>query len=238
MEDGMVRISFEVSKINYEKCFENLIPQLTEEFRSSKDPKELDKLIIKLGDDIVPVTVKLLSFLDTDTRDQIIVWLLEKQQEMIVTSANKALHDMLGGDAVVLGTVYAQDRPGPKITLHAAKVKTDSKQLIDSPALTGITGGLAKLVFMMSEPETIEKEAIKILSSDYVKTKLISTLSDSLHKAGLDITLSDVVIREDSGKGEIPRMTDPEKDEGLLPDAIEDNIIDAIVAWLKQTLLV
>ena len=78
----------------------------------------------------------------------------------------------------------------------------------------------------------------KLLSSDYVKSKLISALSDSLNKAGLDITLSDVVVSADNGEGKIPRITDPDKDEGLLPNAIEDKIIDALVAWLKQTLLV
>lgn len=65
------------------------------------------------------------------------------------------------------------------IMWHAGKVKTDSKKLAESPALTGISGGLAKL-------------ALKI--------------------------------------------TDPEKDEGLLPDAIEDKIIDALAAWLKGSL--
>jgi hypothetical protein len=39
---------------------------------------------------------------------------------------------------------------------------------------------------------------------------------------------------EDSGEENIPRMKDPEKDEGLLPDVIEDKIIDAIAAWLKR----
>ena len=40
---------------------------------------------------------------------------------------NKALQDMLGGDAVVIGTLYALDRPGTKISLYAGKVKTDSE---------------------------------------------------------------------------------------------------------------
>ena len=176
---------------------------------------------------------KLIGFLDTDTRDQIIVWLLESQHDTIVSSVNEAMHDMLGGDAVVIGALYAQDEPGPKISLHAARVKTDSKQLVESPALTGIVGGAAKLVFSLTDPKTIEKEAIKLLSSDYVKPKLISMLSDSLHEAGLYITLKDIVISEDSGKEAIPRMMDPEKDEGLLPDALEDKIIDAFVAWLR-----
>ena len=232
----MIRISFEVREINYEKCFESLIPKVTEECRSKEDPTEIDKLIVRLGDDAAAVVNKLMGFLDTDTRDEIIVWLLEKQQDVILDSVNKALQDMLGGDAVVIGTLYALDRPGTKISLHAGKVKTDSKKLAESPALTGISGGLAKLALKITDPETVEKEVIGLLSADYVKTRLISVLSDSLSKAGLHISLSDVTVRKDSGREMIPRMTDPEKDEGLLPDAIEDKIIDALAAWLKGSL--
>ena len=179
---------------------------------------------------------KLLGYLDTDTRDRIIVWLLEDQRDEIVSSLNKAMHDYLGGDAVVIGTLYAEDQPGPKIALHAAQVKTDSKQLIESPALTGIAGGAAKLAFRIAKAETIEKEAVELLSSGFVRPKLITMLSDGLREAGLHITLSDVVIAEDPGSEEIPRMTDPEKDEGLIPDVIEDKIIDAFVAWLRGIL--
>lgn len=232
----MIKISFEVREINYEKCFESLIPKVTEECRSKEDPTEIDKLIVRLGDDAAAVVNKLMGFLDTDTRDEIIVWLLEKQQDVILDSVNKALQDMLGGDAVVIGTLYALDRPGTKISLHAGKVKTDSKKLAESPALTGISGGLAKLALKITDPETVEKEVIGLLSADYVKTRLISVLSDSLSKAGLHISLSDVTVRKDSGREMIPLMTDPEKDEGLLPDAIEDKIIDALAAWLKGSL--
>lgn len=232
----MIKISFEVQEINYEKCFESLIPQVTEECRSKDSPDEFEKLIARLGDDAVPVVEKLIGFLDTDTRDQIIVWLLEDQHDMIVSSLNEGLHDLLGGDAVVIGALYALDEPGTKISLHAVRVKTDSKQLVESPALTGIGGGVAKLAFRIAKSETIEKEAVKLLSSDLVKPKLISSLSDSLREAGLHITLDDIVITEDSGQEEIPRMMDPDRDEGLLPDAIEDRIIDALVAWIRETL--
>lgn len=232
----MIKISFEIREINYEKSFESLISQLTEECRSKTDPTELEKLIARLGDDTALLVNKLLGYLDTDTRDRIIVWLLEDQRDEIVSSLNKAMHDYLGGDAVVIGTVYAQDQPGPKIALHAAQVKTDSKQLIESPALTGIAGGAAKLAFRIAKAETIEKEAVELLSSGFIKPRLITMLSDGLREAGLHITLNDVVITEDSGSEEIPRMKDPEKDEGLIPDVIEDKIIDAFVAWLRGIL--
>ena len=230
----MLKICFKVDKIDYEKCFESLIPRLTEECRKKTDPTEAEKLLARLGDDTVTVVKKLIGLLDTDTRDQIIVWLLEDQQDMIISSANKAIRDMLGSDAVVIGALYALDEPGTKISLYAVRVKTDSKKLVDSPALSGIVGGAAKLAFRIADSETIEKEAVKLLSSEYIKNELISTLAKGLREAGLYITLSDAVITEDSGREEIPRMMDPDKDEGLLPDAIEDKIIDALVSWLRE----
>jgi hypothetical protein len=231
----MIKIRIDVKDINYEKCFETLIPQLTADCKTKADPELFDKLIIKLGDDIIPVVEKLLGFVDTDTRDKIIVWLVEDQQETIVSALNKALHDTLGSDAIVIGSLYAEDKPGAKIALHAARVKTDSTKLDESPVLTGIGGGLAKFVFSVTDADTIEKGAVKLLSSDYVKPKIVSALSDSLHKAGLHLTISDIVIQEDSGKGKIPCIMDPEKEEGRLPAAIEDKVIDALVAWLKET---
>ena len=99
----MIRICFEVWKIDYEKIFESMLPQLTEECRAKTEQNELEKLIDRLGTDTVPLMKKLIGFLDTDTRDQIIVWLIESQRDTLVSAANKALHDLLGGDAVVIG---------------------------------------------------------------------------------------------------------------------------------------
>lgn len=232
----MLKICFKVREINYGKCFESLIPRLTEKCRSKTNPNELEKLLVRLGDDTVPIMKKLLGFLDTDVWDQIIVWLIEEQNDRIVSSVNAALKEFLGTDAVVVGAVYALDEPGTKISLHAVKVKMDSKKLIESRALTGFAGGAAKLAFKIASAETIEKKGIRLLSSDFIKPNLIAILSDSLCEAGLFLTVSDVIIEEDSGKEMIPRMSDPEKDEGLFPDAIEDKMIDALVFWLKEIL--
>lgn len=232
----MLRISFEVWRIDYEKIFESMLPQLTEECRSKTEQNELEKLVDRLGDDTVPLMKKLIGYLDTDTRDQIVVWVIESMRDNLVSTVNKAMHDMLGGDAVVIGDLYAQDEPGTRISLHAVQVKIDSGKLAESPALTGFTGGLAKLILRLSEPEALEKAAIELLTSEYVKPKIISAMTDGLREAGLNITMFDLKIMEDPGDVKVPRMMDPEKDEGLLPDDIEDKIIDALVAWLKEIL--
>ena len=68
----MLKIKIEVREINYEKCFGSLIPQLIEECRSNTEPTELEKMLVRLGPDTVSLVDKLLGFLDTDTRDQIL----------------------------------------------------------------------------------------------------------------------------------------------------------------------
>ena len=155
---------------------------------------------------------------------------------MAAASIFARMAEMFSGNAIAIGGLYGQDQPGPSITLYVAKVKIDYKKLFDSPIFSGVLGGAGKIALQISKPETLEKTGIKLLSSDVVKPKFISILSDSLQKAGLFLTIGDIDLMEDSGI-DLPAPTkDPAKDEGLLPDAIEDQILDAIAAWLKDSL--
>lgn len=232
----MLAIRLEVAEINYEKCFENLIPRMVEDCESQSDLTEVEKLLLRLGSDAVPVIKKMLRYLDTDTRDQIFVWLLEGFQDMFVNTANKQMQEQFAGDAIVIGGFYAEDQPGPGITLYAAQVRIDFEKLVNSPALGGVIGGAAKLALRISKPEKLEKKGIRLLSSDLVKPLFISALSDSLEKAGLILAIGDVELVDDSDIVLPPPMMDPSKDEGLIPDEIEDRILDGIAAWLKDSL--
>ena len=229
-------IRLDVQEISYEKCFENLIPEMIEGCNSQTELSELEKLLVRLGSDAVPVLQKLLRYFDTDARDQLLIWLLEECQDMFVSTANTRMAEMFSGNAIAIGGLYGQDQPGPSITLYVAKVKIDYKKLFDSPMFSGVLGGAGKIALQISKPETLEKTGIKLLSSDVVKPKFISILSDSLQRTGLFLTIGDIDLMEDSGI-DLPAPTkDPAKDEGLLPDAIEDQILDAIAAWLKDSL--
>ena len=225
-----------IDEINYEECFQNLIPQMIADSSSQTELSELEKLLLRLGDDAVPVLNKLLGYFDTDARDQLFVWLLEDNQEMFTSTANDSMKELFAGEAIVIGGLYGQDQPGPKLTLYAKDVAIDYKKLVESPMFSGVLGGAAKIALQISSPEKLEKTGMKLLSSDMGKPTFLSILSDSLQKAGLILTLGDVELLED-GSVDMPAPTrDPSKDEGLIPDAIEDPIIDAIAAWLKDSI--
>ena len=231
----MLKIRLDIEKIDYEKCLETLLTQMVNDSRTKTRLTELDKLLIQLGDVAVPVTNKLLGYLDPDVRDQILVWLLDEYQDQIITEANSYLEKMFPGNAIVIGGLSAEDFPGPRITFSATQVRINFEQLISSTAFSDTNlGGAAKFALHMAGPETIEKQGINILSSGMIRPRFVSIISDSLHKAGLNITLRDIELKQDS-PDQPPRPV-PEYD-GILPDSIEDPIIESIAAWLKSTVL-
>ena len=230
----MIKAVVEVERIDYEQCIENLLPRFVQKCASKEKPSELDKFVARLDTDAVPVAKRIIKYLDQSARDQIIIALLEPHGERLVQTANALLEELLGGKAVVIGGFEMNDLPGSWLTLSATQVRINYGELADSPLLSGgMLGSAAKLALQMASPATIEKQAINILASDFVKPKLLSALSDALQKTGLIISIRDMTILGDT---DASRPAAAKKDEGLLPDAVEDQLIDAVIAWMRESL--
>ncbi|MCR5577370.1 MAG: hypothetical protein K6F56_10210 [Oscillospiraceae bacterium] len=230
----MIKAVVEVERIDYEQCIENLLPRFVQKCASEESPSELDKIVARLDKDAVPVAKKIIRYLDQDARDQIIIALIEPHGDRLVQTANAVLEEMLGGKAVVVGGFDMTDLPGPRMTLRATQVRIDYAELANSPLFSGgILGSAAKLALQMASPATIEKQTINILASDLIKPKLLSALSEALQKVGLIVSIRDLTIQQDTDTS-APAAAD--KDEGLLPDAVEDRLIDAVIAWMKESL--
>ena len=229
----MLKIRLDIEYINYEKCAENLIPQLVEEMKSKANPSELEKLFIALGADAVLLAKKLLHYLDTDVRDQILVWLLDEFGADFVVEINDYLTKIFPGQAIVIGGLSAEDYPGTRITLYATQVQINYEQLLKSPIFSGnVLGGAAKLAFHMANAEIIEKQGINILSSDKIKSRLVPVISESLQKAGLMLELRDLELQEDISEQLEGKIHEK---KNILPDNIEEPIIEALAAFLKCT---
>ena len=145
---------------------------------------------------------------------------------------NDRLEEMLGGKIVVIGGFTGEDLPGPRMILGATGVKIDYEKLVKSPLLSGnVFGNAVKFAVQIAGPAAIEKQAINILASDLVKPKILSALSDALQKMGLIVTLQNMTIREETGEYQPDAA---ENDEGYIPDAVEDQLMDAVIAWMKD----
>ena len=238
----MLSIRLEIEKINYPKCVEALLPPLVEHCAAKTHPNELDRFLAGLGAEAVSAACAVLDRMDTDERDQMVVWLAGSHEERMRNSANRHLSELLGGALIEIGRLIAVDRPGSRISLQAAQVRIDYPALLKSPVVrdgidqigneNAILKGAAKLAVQMGSrmpAQSLEKYCLSLLNAGKVKGRLMPVLADGLRQAGLDITLTDMVVESD----DVIRL--PE----TLPDAscsaaFEQKLMDSLAAWVRE----
>ena len=240
----MLNIRLEIGRIDYHKCVEALLPPLVEHCAAKAQPNELDKFLAKLGKDAAPAACAVLDDMDADARDRMVVWLVTAHEERMRNAANRELASLLGGPLIRIGRLIARDRPGSRLTLLASQVEIDYAALLSSPMVAdgverlGETNsflkGAAKLALQMGahmSPENLEKQGVALLNSKKIKEKLKTALAGALRQAGLDVEIEDVVA-EATNVIELPEPL--HADEGLIPDAFEDELMDALVKQLRK----
>ena len=230
----MIKILFEIERIDYDSCIENLLPGFVSDCACAENPSELDRFLARLGSDAVPAAKKIMKYLDPGARDEVLIALADLRRDQLVQAANEHLEKLLAGKSVVIGGFALEDLPGSWLRLGATQVTITYEELVNSPLLSkGILGGAAKLAVQMASPATIEKTAIKVLSSDRVKPKVLSALSEALQSVGLIVSLRDMTVLEDT---DTDHSESPKKEEGLFPTAVLDLLIDAVVSWMRESL--
>ena len=245
----MITIRLEIERIDYEKSVEQLLPQVTDRCTKAKEPGELEKFLAKLGPDAVPVAKKLLGYLDQTVKDQIIVWLTDVHREKLVKAANQTLEGLCAGKAICIGDLSAIDRPGPRLAIKASRVSIDYPALLKSPLMESVIDqvgpdgsikkGAAKIAADLGShinPENLEKRAVSLLTGERVKTKLLASLSEGLMKSGLIIYFRDLILWTDTDAEPRNENRTSYADQGLIPNAFEDPLMDALCAYLKDSL--
>lgn len=237
----MIHISVMIEKIDYEKSIESLLPHIAAEFSAKKDPGTLERFVVSLGDDAVPVAKKLVGYMHDSLKDGLTVWMAESRQEEIVRAVNQHLNGLFGESVMKVGAVCAEDRPGTRLALYVSRVEIDYAALMKSPAVSnaldqlggnsGLLKGAALFALQMASkagPETLEKQGIALLSSERVKPKLLSALSGAFGRIGLFAELGDLTV-----------MTGPGPSAGIstdagLPDALKSSLTEALIAFLRD----
>ena len=138
----MLDIRLELSKINYRKCIEVLLPPLVEHCASKSAPNELDTFLAKLGPDAARAACAVLDGMSVDDRDKMVVWLVSAHEERMRNSANRHLSELFGAPLVRIGHFAALDRPGNRLSLLATQIDADYASLLHSPL---VKEGVAQL---------------------------------------------------------------------------------------------
>ena len=235
----MIGITLDVERIDYDKSVEGLLPSVLGWIAGNEKLREADKFVKKLGPDAVPVVKKLLGYLDGDTKDEIIVWLLSRHREQLTRSAAEYLDGVFPG-VFRIGEFSAENKPGSRLIFRADRVEVHYASLLDSPLVSdrlgdpglGLLKGAAKLLTFLPQ-DKLEEQGIALLQAEPVRTKILSALQAGFEKAGLYAEIRSMTVKT----GEVfspPPAAEPE--DGLIPDAFEDALFDGVAAWLRGTL--
>lgn len=244
----MVSIRLEVERIDYEKSIEGLLPQIVEHYAAKSRPSELEKCIGRLGADAAPIALKLLGYLEDDAKDELVVWLISSHEERLRKEANEYLKKVFNGNVAQIGYFSAQDQPGSRLELLASDIKIDYDALFESPAVmegveqlgkeSGILKGAAKLALQMGSrmsAESLEKQGVALLGSGRVKGKLLPAFAEALQQVGLWVAFRDMEVESGNVIALPEKLPGGAEDEGLLPDSIEDALIEALVRWMRES---
>ena len=234
----MLDIRLELSKINYRKCIEVLLPPLVEHCASKSAPNELDTFLAKLGPDAARAACAVLDGMSVDDRDKMVVWLVSAHEERMRNSANRHLSELFGAPLVRIGHFAALDRPGNRLSLLATQIDADYASLLHSPLVkegvaqlgqeNAILKGAAQLALQFGAylpPESLEKYGLGLLNAEGVKQRLKGALQEGVLQAGLDAEIEDMFV-EQSGIGPLPDAAG----DSVTPDSFEKELLDALSA--------
>ena len=223
----MLTIQLEIEKIDYERSLANILPQMVDKLAEKQAPSDMERYLVKLGGDAVPVAKKLLGYMEISTKDALIVWLINSRQAEFAGTANSYMEETLSGKVVQIGGFSAEDLPGTRLNLSAVQVSIDYLALFNSPIFSDSpVSGAARLALKMMSPEMLEKQSITLLNSELVKPKVLSTISEGVRRSGLAVTFRDIKLTEGTV---VPEQGDPH-----LPDSIKDALADALIQWLRE----
>jgi len=179
----------------------------------------------------------------------------------ICETLNQFLKNHDFGDAVQIHEIHAvkmAESAGFSLVAMGVKVDYDALLRTDlvSKSINSYTGriveklggkgaeflkGAAKFALHASAKkasETIEEMAINLLNREENNVKVLTILKEGLRKTGLYLEIEDIVLfhvqEEQQNSDGIDEVIDTDM-KFQLPESVEDNLLDAVVAYLKET---
>lgn len=240
----MLNIRLELARANYRACVEVLLPPLVEHCAGKAAPNELDRFLAGLGADAAPAACALLDELSADDKDRLIVWLVSAHEERLRSSANRHLTELVGAPIIRIGHFAAVDRPGSALALFAEQVDIDYPALLQSPLVgegidqigeeNGVLKSAAKLAVKMGmhlSSDNLEKQSVRLLNSDKVKSRLMRVMEDAVRQEGVDVAVEDVIVERSDAILLPAQLSDA---AGAPPDAFGERLMAALDAKAKE----
>ncbi len=243
-----------IGKIDYEKTFRALFPILMEKLESMDDKNFAVRFLMKMGEESVTAVVGILNKMDG--KQEMFCQLINSYASEIILKINEFLQkDELGKYIQIADLTLTQN--GSDMILKVDRVDINYKELIENPSIQqkisqaagektrglGIlfqraaeknTGRLASATVKMLSND-LEKIGLLILQSEEVKRKILVTADQGMKENGIFLELVDFLIEESENIVEETSALEKKEERFVLND-LEEKVLDAVTAYLKELL--
>ncbi len=221
----MLAINIKADRIDYEKTLVNLYPAIKERLAAAESQNMIIRLFQKLDDAALPVLLSFMGNLSETAKNQLVAQCLKVCSKKLGDILNRELGKHPFGKCLRVGEVSGVCG-NDGISLWFSRVYVDYKGLVKEK-LGDKIGGIAS--FLVSDK--MEKMALEFLWTDKRKRKIIDFAKNALNQHGFVVELVDIQIRLDMEDVDVSIET---TESFELPDEVEDEILDALAAFLRK----
>lgn len=235
----MLAANIKINSIDYEQTFQGIFPVVSKKIMAINTKKMLIRLFQQLGDASLPVLLNILRRLPEDTKDELLVRILDAYESQITVMLNEALKDKWG-HGIIISEISLDRQDG--LILSIGHIKLNYSELLNNNLRydeiinrLGIFPGSIAISATMAAaalPNILEKKGLTLLRKDENKARLIYLVKTVLTKYNIKIELGDIQIVQAETTSE--KHYYREKKPFILSEELENDIISALAGFLKE----
>ena len=233
----MLTIDFSLSDINYENTLQQLFPGLSKRIQSAETDNLFIHLFQRLDETALPVMLSILSRLPEQSKNELLVSCFNAYSPVLTEKLNVEINRDSCGEYCHVGAA-SMEYDG-EIILRLSRVKVDYRKLLNQEKvkcrMNDSLGRLAAVIRLLvnasslTVPNKLEKLGLELLRDQKTKLQLQKLIGGILSKKGIQLTLSEIRIKQDTDKETaVKSVTKP-----AFTETAKADMICALAGYLK-----
>lgn len=255
----MINVSIIVSEIDYEKSFANLFPVAIKKCNEIEKPNMAVRFLQKMGDTSMVAALGVMNQMTERGKGALLCGLVNLYKEEIQAALQAYLEQNEFGENVKFGDIFLKQDAASCLALYGYDIQVNYSGLVGNAMvqdkIRNITGnvisGISKIGWLKEAaagsagfaakaaaglaPDKIEKIGISILEKSENKKKLMTWTAQILSEKGICLALADCIFTQESIFEE-QSIVVQEKNKKFFPEELEEELMDAVVKYLKALL--
>ena len=245
-----------IEKIDYEKTFRSLYPVIKTKLEGIEEKNFAVRFLLKMGEMSITAIIGILALLEDSVKTEILCDVVNEYANVIADKINQKFSTDLLASAIHISAInLINEEAELRIQMQGVVIDyyslsknilvqdkiMESAEKIDLGLGRSVNKVFHKSAGKVAEmtakffPKELEKRGLDILLSNENRNRIIKIVENLLEENGIFLKIKEFQLKQSKEvRSEIYRMS---SDNGrLFSTSIEDNIMDAVVQYIKSLL--